>query len=88
VGDVASKLQSFGKGGPVGVAIAVAVALVGLGAAALYAAFAMTKYAFASADAARTPTREKKENTTRPSGLPKDSMEVPCQMAFWPDLSL
>ncbi len=54
VGDVASKLQSFGKGGPVGVAIAVAVALAGLAVAAAYAALALTKYAFGAADAARS----------------------------------
>lgn len=54
VGDVAGKLQSFGKGGPVGVAIAVAAVLVGLAVAAAYAALSMTKYALASADAARS----------------------------------
>lgn len=54
LGSLVGKLEGFSKGGPVGVAIAVAVALAGLAAAAAYVAFAMTKYAFASADAARS----------------------------------
>jgi hypothetical protein len=54
VGEVASKLEGLGKGGAVGAAIAIAVALVGIAAAAAYAAVSLTKYAFASADAARS----------------------------------
>ena len=54
VGDVASKLEGLGKGGTVGVAIAIAAALVGVAVAAAYAAFSLTKYAFASSDAARS----------------------------------
>jgi hypothetical protein len=54
VGSIVDKLETLGKGGAVGAAIAVAVALAAIAGAAVYAAVSLTKYAFASADAARS----------------------------------
>lgn len=53
-GSLVSTLEGLGKGGVAGVAIAIVVALVAMTTAAAFAAVALTKYAFAQADAART----------------------------------
>jgi hypothetical protein len=54
IGSLVGKLEGLGKGGVVGVAIAIVVALGALVVAGVAAAYALTRYAFAQADAART----------------------------------
>lgn len=54
IGSLVSGIEKFAKGGPVAIAAAVAVAILAVGVAIGVAAVALTRYAFAAADAARS----------------------------------
>ena len=54
IGSLVSGIEKFAKGGPVAIAAAVAVAILAMGVAVGVAVVALTRYALAAADAART----------------------------------
>jgi hypothetical protein len=54
IGSLVSGIEKFAKGGPVAIAAAVAVAILAMGVAIGVAVVALTRYAFAAADAARS----------------------------------